>query len=233
MKIISWNLGHQTREKPLAAGLIDAIECLNPDVLVLNEFVDGPTRQTLYHGLERLGLSSRLLSERVGRHNQVLVASRRPLFPGLMRGPNMPGGAGASNFLHVHLEGLELVGLRVPAYKSSVERHGYWTLLSEQITQTEDRRIVWIGDLNADPDKPRYIGGRFLRELENSGWQLPRPSGPWSFVKGSRIDQALVAKDIPLVSARYVTDINGQPVASSIPGEGISDHAALEIHIQS
>ena len=232
MKILSWNLGHQTREKPLAVGLIDAIEWLNPDVLVLNEFVDGPTRQTLYYGLERLGLSSRLLSERMGRHNQVLIASRRPLVPGSMRGPDIPGGAGESNFLHVHLDGLELVGVRVPAYKSSVERHAYWTMLSEQITETADRHIVWIGDLNADPDRPRYIGGRFLRGLEDSGWQLPRPSGPWSFVKGSRIDHALVAKDIPLVLARYVTDINGQPVVSAIPGERISDHAALEVHIQ-
>lgn len=232
LKILSWNLGHQTREKPLAAGLLDAIKQLGPDVLVLNEFVDGPTRQSLYQGLGESGFAWRLVSDRVGRHNQVLIASKSPLLPGLMRGPDMPGGAGASNFLHVQLENFELVGLRAPAYKTQGELQQYWSLLSEQVTGSAGRRMVWIGDLNADPDRPRYVGGRTLRSLEASGWQLPRPTGTWSFVKGTRIDHALVAKELCLLSARYVIEVNGRLVVSAVPGEGISDHAALEIHIQ-
>jgi endonuclease/exonuclease/phosphatase family metal-dependent hydrolase len=141
----------------------------------------------------------------------------------------MPGGAGESNFLHVKLPaaGMEVVGLRAPAYETSAELKAYWEQLAALVRSTFERRIVWIGDLNADPDTPSRIGGRHLAELERQGWQLPRPSGPWSFVKGTRIDHVLLSPSVPFVSAEYVTSIGGLDVASNDRAARVSDHAAL------
>ncbi len=229
MKIVSWNLGHQTREDPIPAALVTSVEALAPDMLVLNEFVDGPTRGPLIAALDRVGLSHVLPSKRVGRHNQVLIAARSMLVAGELSGPSMPGGAGESNFLHVKLPAarMEFVGLRAPAYETSAELKAYWEQLAALVRSTFKRPIVWIGDLNADPDTPSYIGGRHLAELERQGWQLPRPSGPWSFVKGTRIDHVLLSPSVPFVSAEYVTSIGGVDVASNDKATRVSDHAAL------
>ena len=39
IRIVSWNLGHQTHEWPIPLGFIDTVKALLPDVLVLNEYV--------------------------------------------------------------------------------------------------------------------------------------------------------------------------------------------------
>ena len=229
MRVVSWNLGRQTREAPNPALLQFALSVRRPEVLVLNEFVDGPTRATLREGLSVLGLSHIRVSERVGRHNQVLIASTTPVELGALKGPEMPGGAGESNFLHVHLQtrALEVVGLRVPAYKTSRDQHEYWSQLATRIRENVDRRIVWIGDLNADPDSPAYVGGRYLAELRADGLQLPRPEGEWSFARGTCIDHVIAAPAVNLLSAEYVSVIEGIAVASLDPGNRVSDHAAL------
>jgi len=41
MRVASWNLCHQTRERPLNPIFHLAVRALVPDVLVLNEYVDG------------------------------------------------------------------------------------------------------------------------------------------------------------------------------------------------
>lgn len=141
----------------------------------------------------------------------------------------MPGGAGESNFLHVKLPaaGMEVIGLRAPAYETSAELKSYWEQLAALVQSTFERPTVWMGDLNADPDTPSYIGGRDLAQLERQGWQLPRPSGLWSFVKGTRIDHALLSPSVSFVSAEYVTSIGGVDVASNDKATRVSDHAAL------
>lgn len=117
MKLIAWNLGHRTRERRIRPEFVDAIRTLAPDVLVLNEYVHGPSRATLIRDLAALGLES-LVSDRQGTNNQVLIASRPIAERGDLVGPITIDGGGRSNFLHVHLpeHGLEIAGVRVPAY---------------------------------------------------------------------------------------------------------------------
>lgn len=229
MRIVAWNLAHQTREAPLPPSLDGALAALKPDVLVFNEFVDGESRSTLRAGLAKLGLPHVRTSCRVGKHNQVLIASAGPLEEGELTGPEMPGGAGVSNFLHVRLpeQALEVVGLRAPAYESADELHEYWRKLAALVRTTSDRRIVWIGDLNADPEAPGSLGGQYLSELRQEGWNVPRPSGPWSFVKGTRIDHLLASRSVRVLSAEYVASMGGIAVASLDKRTRVSDHAAL------
>ena len=228
MRIVSWNLAHQTREDPIPAALIPALSALRPDLLILNEFVDGPSRDALRSDLKALELHDIHVSQRVGTNNQVLIASSVPLDPGDLRGPALIGGAAESNFLHVRMEGgaLEVVGVRAPAYMPR-QLNEYWTHLSALIRSTKDRSIIWIGDLNGDPDLPSSTGGKCLAKLREEGWQLPRATGAWSFHKGTRIDHVLASPSVPTVTAEYLASIGGVTVASGDRETRVSDHAAL------
>jgi hypothetical protein len=194
---------------------------------VLNEFVDGPSRAGLRSMLERLGMPHVHVSERIWRHNQVLIASSEPSLAGDLQGPSLTGGAGESNFLHLRLDsGYELVGIRVPTYQK-LELAQYWEQLVATIRSTSDRQIAWIGDFNADPDNPQSFGGRFLSQLESDGWSIPHAAGPWSFWRGSRIDHLLVSPSLACSGAEYVVTVKGRTIAGQRSPEHISDHAAL------
>ena len=65
MKIVSWNLGHQTREAQIPAALVTSVEALAPDMLVLNEFVDGTSRGPLIAALDHLDASIRLFDPEI------------------------------------------------------------------------------------------------------------------------------------------------------------------------
>jgi hypothetical protein len=229
--VMSLNVAHKTREAPIAFWLAEAVQSIEPDVLVLNEYVDGPSRKELHAHLARAGLTHVSVSHRQGIHNQVLVASRFLLEPGDLRGPSLPGGAGESNFLHVRIPEVELevVGLRAPMYRTAMETSDYWQLLEPLVASTLPRRILWIGDLNADPGS-QTAGGKALRRLRDNGWTVPDPSGGWSFVSGSRIDHALLAPAWRVLEAQYVAEVGGIVIAS--PRESaISDHAALIVTV--
>jgi endonuclease/exonuclease/phosphatase (EEP) superfamily protein YafD len=236
MRIVAWNLGHMVREKPISPLVLDMIAHLAPDVLILNEYVHGTSRDPFVAGLNDLGLMQCCQSERVGKNNQVLVASRRRFRRGELNGPVTTDNAGGTNFLHVVMEDtpLEIVGLRVPTYSGSTQR-AYWDNLEEIVLSVRDRRMVFVGDLNADPDSARHFGSRYLRRLEESGWHLPRAEGEWSCetrtLRHSRIDHAVIS---PLLgrgsTARYEVDLNGARIVSK--GEdAASDHAALVVEL--
>lgn len=229
-RLLSWNLAHQTREAPIPATLLPALGHYSADVVVLNEYVDAGSRESLHEGLRDLGYSQIHTSLRVGRHNQVLIATKRSSAPAGMEGPDLPGGAGRSNFLHVRfVEGWELVGLRAPMYNGE-KLVLYWEQLVSLIRSCGQRKVVWIGDLNADPESPR-LPGKCLASLQADGWAIPRADGPWSFYRGSRIDHVVIPPSVAFRSAHYVTEARGQVLVGA-PGSGfISDHAALLVDL--
>jgi hypothetical protein len=233
VRILAWNLGHQTREAPIPGALTFALGEIAPDVLVLNEFVDGPTRIELRANLAALGLMHVAVSHRVGRHNQVLIAARQACGLGEMTGPELDGGAGQSNFLHVRFGGLDVVGLRAPSYNGS-ELVEYWDRLRTLILQTGESSIVWIGDMNADPDRPEFVGGRVLADLRANGWNVPRAEGESSFLSGSRIDHAIVSTRVQCVAAQYVTTLGDQTLVGRLSStrDYISDHAGLLVEVR-
>jgi hypothetical protein len=232
VRVMAWNLGHQTRSVPIHPGFMGVVEGVAPDVLVLNEFVD-EDRADLRRDLRSIGLNHISSSRRHGRHNQVLVASRHAFSAGTLSGPSIAGGAGESNFLHASFDiGLEVVGLRAPTYVGA-QRTEYWSRLSASIRTTKELPIVWIGDLNADPLNKRSFGGRYLAELASQGWEIPRADGQWSFYRGSRIDHALMPQCLHCISARYLTNSAGVEFVGALDGYGryVSDHAALVLDL--
>lgn len=201
IRIVSWNLGHQTRLAEIHPRFLDAVRTLAPDVLVLNEYVhDDKKRAPLIKGLagDDIGLTCHLVSEQIMRpatapggtplrNNQVLVASRFELRPGSLRGPSTAENGGATNFLHVVIESLsiELVGIRVPAYDKRM-LVPYWDAFLDLACGVVDRRICFVGDFNADadPDRNVHMGGKRFASLREHGWRIPSPEGDWSYQSG-------------------------------------------------
>ncbi|MCE3269690.1 MAG: hypothetical protein K0S57_87 [Ramlibacter sp.] len=232
LRVLAWNVGHQTREAPIPDGLLQLLQEAKPDVLVLNECVDGRSRDALRAGILQLGLLHVLTSHRLGKHNQVLIASNRPISSGELTGPRVDGGAGESNFLHVRLDGgTELVGVRAPTYEGAQLRD-YWAQLTDQIRSTKGRAVAWIGDFNADPDNVRSPGGKHLARLEGEGWRIPRAAGAWSFYRGSRIDHALLAPRLRHLDAQYLARVGEEVVIGDLGSPAnVSDHAALLVEL--
>lgn len=231
MKLVALNLNHKASLRAIKPLLVEAIAKLQPDVLTLNEYVHGETRAPLLKALASLGLEHVQVSQRLNGNNQVLVASKHRIDRGDIAGPQTDDAGGESNFLHVILQHaeLEFVGVRAPAYESSVVLRDYWQKLIEIVRNAKDRRILFIGDLNADPDKVRGVGSPYLNSLRKEGWCVPSPSGPWSFVSGSRIDHVVAAPGVSIGTAEYVCEVEGVTIASQTTGESITDHAALVV----
>jgi Endonuclease/Exonuclease/phosphatase family len=216
---------------------MEAIAKLSPDILVLNEYVHGLTRDPFVESLKTAGFVHVSVSNRIANNNQVLIASHYPFLSGGIFGPQTEDGGGESNFLHVVFAEfqLEVVGIRAPAYTKGAVLRDYWANLARLIRSTVSRRIIFVGDFNADPDVPSNPGAATLAALQAEGWHLSSPSGAWSFVSGTRIDHALSSPAAFPVRGAYVSRLEGIDLASLDKATRISDHAALvvEFHVQS
>ena len=236
MRIGSWNLGHQTQERRLPAAFVDTVKALLPDVLVLNEYVHGDSRREMVANLHTIGLKHYSVSEHIGGQNQVLIASRLPQSLGDLAAP-VTSAAATANFLHVVLPNIEIVGMRAPMFKSSALQAAYWQDMENLIQGTKDRRIVFIGDVNCDPDKPKRLGGLALKRLRDTGWQIPKPAGEWSFISKNGkakvcIDHAICSELIKNPIAEYIARIGDIVLAGANGDNAISDHAALVLEIE-
>lgn len=235
VRIFAWNLNHRTHPKPIPPALVDGVLSLRPDVAIFTEYVSGPDHDVFGGELRTAGLILQLSTSARQGYNQVLVAARAAGSRGTLVPPDtLPHGA--SNCLHLSLEkpGLEVVGVRVPMYKTAKERRIYWDWFEGALQPLLRGPTIVIGDLNADPRRPGTIGPDHLRRLQATGWQIPDPDGPWSYisVKGrtSRLDHALVSPGVAVRSAAYITVANEYPFA----GRGrqyLSDHAPLVLDV--
>src|SRR5258708_15891390 len=112
MRIVSWNLGHQTEPRAIKPGFGEVIASLRPDVLFLNEYVhDDKLRAPMLAEFKAMGLAhwrvSKHLSrpsekpgEQLRRNNQVLAAAPVPLRVGDLLRPPPPDPTEEPNSLH-------------------------------------------------------------------------------------------------------------------------------------
>ena len=115
MHFLAWNVGHQTRRKRLPREFASALGDMKPDVLVLTEYVADDSHADFHNVLREHGLTYHLATECVKGQNQVLVASRRPLGRGPLACTDISA-ATASNWLHVQISDVSVVGFRVPMF---------------------------------------------------------------------------------------------------------------------
>lgn len=208
---------------------------LKPDVVVLTEYVEGPTHSSFCTALEAGGLTTRFTTPVRAGHNQVLVASRS-IGTLVTFIPPYALPHAASNCLYVRFADppLDLLGVRIPWYKRAIDSRSHWDWFETAIQPLIDSRIVIIGDLNADPRRLKGRGLTNLQRLEATGWVLPDPQGAGSYIsakgKTSRLDHALVSPAVVVGSAEYVASENG----CRFMGQGsayLSDHAPLVLNV--
>jgi endonuclease/exonuclease/phosphatase family metal-dependent hydrolase len=247
MRIVAWNVAHQALSRPIKPAIPQALGRLAADVIVLTEYVE---RRSLLDGHDFLcaafgeqGLSHIQLSpENPAKYggrvdhfqaNRVLIASRYPLERRADLEPE-PAEYARTNYLQVWVPDfdLNLIGLRVPAYATGSAKRAYWKWFEALTTSWSGRRMVIIGDLNADPDRKGDVGGAFLARIRASGaWAMPDPAGdPWSFFSknGStaRIDRALIAPSVGVGVTSYLAESEQHRYAGR-SAEALSDHSVL------
>jgi len=233
MKILSWNLNHRIQMKKIPDDVLSVIDELSPDLITLNEYVDGNERTCFKNGLNEIGFYHISVSDKYKRQNQVLIASRKEHKRGDLKPPSCDD-ASISNFLHVVVPdyAIEIVGIRVPAYKGKEELEIYWSDLLNIFKSVTERSIVFIGDLNCDPNLINTIGGRSLNRLCEKRWKLPIPKEPWSYIsfdgqRHSKLDYALGSPTIENMSCKYVTEVHSHIIAGTKEQNPLSDHAIL------
>ena len=236
MKIVAWNINHRIREKIIPDQMTEAIASLGPDVIVLTEYVHGPSRNDFLARLAYHGFCNWLVSECRKRENHVLIAARTAIEPGPIRAPEIAPSV-PSNALHVRLpdEGVEILGLRVPDYsKAPKTKRACWDWIIETATSVKNRPFVMIGDFNTDPKYPPSKCGDCIKRLVDDGWHLASPpdsSSYWTLNGNAvRIDHAFVSRLLHVEGASYVTKCDRHIFAGKEPG-ALSDHAALLVDV--
>ncbi|MBP9014086.1 MAG: endonuclease/exonuclease/phosphatase family protein [Smithella sp.] len=233
MKILSWNLNHRIQLKVIPDAVLSIINEISPDLIVLNEYVDGEERLSFKNGLNEIGFLHISVSQKLNRQNQVLIASKAKHERGDLNPPPYDE-ASVSNFLHVVVPAydIEIVGLRVPAYKNNFDLTTYWCNLLDIIRSTICRNIVFIGDFNCNPAVLRTPGAKCLNILCEENWRLPIPKGNWSYVsyngqKRSRLDYAIGSPEVGNMSGIYISKLGSYVIAGTKVENPISDHAIL------
>ena len=237
VRLLAWNVNHRSQQRKIPATMATAIASLRPDIVLLTEYVPGPSRNAFISDLAYYGLLHVLGTERVLGQNSVLIASRTPLRPGRIRAPAIDA-ALPSNVLHVTVpeQNLELLGIRIPDYsRAPALRRACWDWILDIGDRLRARPSVILGDFNTSPVYPPSRCGDRISAMVASGWQLSSPASGASYWtpkgRGVQIDHAFTSPHLVTRSSRYVVEDHGHVFAVNSES-ALSDHAALEISIQ-
>lgn len=233
-QVAAWNLNHRARQRAIPSAVGAVIAELDVDIVLLNEFVDGPGRGAFREQLASLGFEYQLVSTRPAKNNQVFAASRTPISIGDLPSPTTNSSA-IANWLHIHFDGsdLELIGLRVPAYTRGSERRAYHAQLAEILRSAGGRPLVIAGDLNVDPFAKAGVSpppSSAFRGAEM--FSVPLPAGDWSYINHrgtsrSRLDHVLHSASVQVSDVRYHYELGNVLIAGPTADGPLSDHAAL------
>ena len=237
MRLLTWNVGHQTRQKHLPAEPASALAALEPDVIVLTEYIESAHHDKFFAVLADCGLAYREVSDYVPRQNQVLVVARQRIELGPVVCDVGLSDATRPNWLHARVAGVDVVGLRRPMFKGVPRAtRQYWSWVAENIQDLTARRAVLIGDFNESPTAD------VLAPVTNDGWRLVTPKQGWSFLSTAggtyALDHALVSPVIQSATAAYHHELRDSPSTESrtfsFAGltNSYSDHAVLSLDIR-
>lgn len=245
MRLLAWNINHRTTNKDIPKQMADSIAALEPDIVVLTEFVPGESRASFLAELTGYGFCNQLVSDkvpienlksgdfRIGRENHVFIASRLSCKAGYTTAPLIESSV-PTNFLHVVLEedGLNIFGIRIPDYSKQLPiKRACWDWLISMADKNRDVPSIILGDLNTDPNDTVAKCGNRIKMLEDQGWQRASPIETSSFKSNGRcIDHAFVTHHYKITSAQYIAS-KGNYIYMGNDANAMSDHAALILEI--
>ena len=168
IRLATLNLGRQTlRPKVVPEALLQRLLALECDVIALTEFVASPAYLARLNALWSHVMVSETDECATSRwYNEVALLSTRPMTAGMTL-PEVPDACARTNHLCVHVDGIEVTGLRAPAYERRAVWYAYRELLSAKLTGD-----IVIGDLNVDPRRASKKDRVVPR-----GWSLVTPEG--------------------------------------------------------
>lgn len=238
MRLVLWNLNHRVSKKVIPETTFETLRYLRPHLVVLTEYVEGPSHAEMLRTLEGLGLAGVLLSPRIDGGNQVLVAGRSPASPGDLRAP--PVRSLQSNSLHAVFaeSGLQVLAVRMPAYTKDVaaQRRAVWDWIDACADELAGGAAILAGDLNTDPGRRGPEGGARLNALVGRGWSHALPTDGYSWWdlrgRGYRLDHVFVSAAFRVAESRYIADLDGRSLVGKRRGFP-SDHAAALVELES
>ena len=234
MKILSWNILHGGGKR--APDIIEAIAKEDPDIVTLQEFRHGSSKQVLLNGLADLGLDEQYVPDTSSaRDNTVIIASKynfqATIFP---RDSELP--ARAIRAFFPDLAELNLIAAHLP---QKAKQPPYLHALIDLGKDFLSENSLIIGDLNTgipfeDSETKSFEHTFLFQQLLRNGWvDAWRSRNPkkreftWISTKqknGFRYDHALA-------SSILNEKISATKYNHEVRLNGISDHSYLLVDI--
>jgi hypothetical protein len=76
IRIVTWNLNHRAKRRRIPDWIASSILSVEPDVVVLTEYVEGADHQKFTEDLRAGGIAFVQKTDYVPKENQILIASR-------------------------------------------------------------------------------------------------------------------------------------------------------------
>ena len=230
MKILSWNILHGGGQR--ANDILDAIEKEQADIVSLQEFRHGSSKQQLLDGLKAMGLDEQYVPEtNSARDNSVIIASnshfQAQVFP-----KNEPLPARAIRAFFPDFSELNLIAAHLPQKKKQAPfLHALIDLDKDFLTENS----LIIGDLNTgipfeDSETKTFEHTFLFQQLLRDGWvdtwrsrNQRKREFSWISTKhknGFRYDHALA-------SAALDKKISAVEYNHKVRIAGVSDHSYM------
>ncbi len=236
MNILTWNLNHRTRQKPISPSIAEAITSLHPDIVVLTEYVPGPSHEKFIEELSDGHLRYIRVSHFTPKENHILIASRKALNDGIIKAPSISPSF-PSNVLHVFVPelGLQVLGLRIPDYSKQLPlRNACWDWIETQARGMRDYPSIILGDFNTDPSYPPAKCGNRINQMVIEGWQHAQAVGSsyWTVNGniGKQLDHAFFSRHFEIDKTEYILETCNYIIAGKESG-ALSDHAILFVKL--
>ncbi len=232
MKILSWNILHGGGKR--AQDILNTIEKQQPDIVTLQEFRHGSSKQILLEGLAKIGLDEQFVPDtNSARDNSLIIVSKynfqATIFP---KGGDIP--ARAIRAFFPDLNELNLIAVHLPQKK---KQPPYLHALLELDKSFLSENSVLIGDFNCgipfeDSETKSFEHTFLFQQLLRDGWidawrsrNKKKREFTWISTKqknGFRYDHALV-------SEVFNASIDGIKYDHEVRLNGISDHSLLMV----
>ncbi len=170
MRILSWNILHGGGKR--AYDILEAIEKEQPDIITLQEFRHGSSKQVLLDGLKHMGLDEQYVPETTSaRDNSLIIASKyhfqAQIFP---KGSDIP--ARAIRAFFPDLAELNLIAVHLPQKKKQPPY--LHALIDLDKTFLQENSLI-IGDMNCgipfeDSETKSFEHTVMFQQLLRDGW---------------------------------------------------------------
>lgn len=222
MKVLCWNINHRICEKPMHPLIFELIRSTSLDVILFNEFVDGPSRREFKTFLSDQGFQYHHTTPTHGRHNQIFIATKAE-HTLLSPTRNPPIEPIASNQCIFDCSQVVFYTLRVPAYKTINEKRLAWSYYLNEINALKPNVVV--GDFNIDS---KAKDQSFSESLLGLGYRYHFLEGAsfWTNKGLPKTIDHLFTRGLEISNATFLASLNVEPIVGKTSAFA-SDHCPI------